>query len=258
MDGQKFDALIKTASQALTRRGLMGLVSGGAVAVALAEIEPAFARRKGKRKGRKKGRKHGQGACAQLNAGCSAKQACCQGFECNGGVCSCPAGTVASGNSCVPPAAGCASDAECGGGQICQGGSCVAAPPPPPECVGDNDCGNDEVCQNGSCVPAPECVLDADCGDNEECQDGACICPAELQGRCVVQCDAQADCPGDCGCRGLFPGNGDRVVCVDEPFLLCDAPSCTNSNQCDGDELCVFTTCDSPAGSGRCFPVCVG
>jgi hypothetical protein len=141
------------------------------------------------------------------------------------------------GGNNAPPVGGCSSAAECGAGQACQGGLCVPVSPPP---------------------PPPECVIDNDCGDNEICQSGGCICPEALENRCVVRCSESAACPGNCLCRGLFPGDGQpRVVCVDEPFDICGAPSCTNSGQCDNDEICVFTTCGSSAGSGRCFPVCV-
>jgi Cys-rich repeat protein len=255
MDAQKFDALIMAASQETTRRGLMWLISGGVVAAALAGIQPALAKHKRKRKGHKKGRKHGQGACAQLNQGCDAKQACCQGFECIGGVCSCPAGTVASGNSCVPPA-GCASDAECGAGQVCQGGSCVAAPPPP-ECVTDNDCDNNEVCQAGTCVPAPECSVDGDCGDNEACQNGNCVCPEEENGRCIRRCEVGNDCPGASQCRNHFPEDSDFIedgICVND-FQLCNADTCNGDGDCGSDEICVHTGCSG--GSFRCFPFSV-
>jgi len=194
MDGSTFDELIRTTTQALTRRGALGLLAGAALSgLAGFDLTEAKKRRKKKRKKKK-------------------------------------------GSNNVPPAGGCSSDTQCGGGQMCQGGSCVPAPPPPPECVNANDCGPNEICQSG-----------------------ACLCPAVLQDRCVVGCSGSSECPGNCLCRGLFPGDGQpRVVCVDEPGNICGAPSCGASDDCDTDEICVFTTCGSPAGSGRCFStICV-
>ena len=231
MEERTFDDLTRGAAESTSRRGVLGLLVGGAVAAAIASVAPVLAGRKGPGQDKEKGNGGKQNQrCKKLNQSCSNKEKCCKGkkLTCKNGKCRCKPGTVPVNGKCVPPA---------------------------PECEVDNDCGATEICQNGECVPqAPECVNDADCGD-EMCDSGTCVCPAVLDDRCVIRCEGSSECPGTCLCRGTFPGDGDRVVCVDEPGDLCGTPSCDSSDECDDDEICAFTTCDSPAGSGRCFPV---
>lgn len=240
MDGQNFDALTRAAAAATSRRGTFGMIAGTALAAALAKIELTDAKKKRKGKNKKK-------KCRKLNQGCGGKKKCCKGLSCTDGTCLKPV-----------PEPECENNADCNSGEICQNGICV---PEPPECENDSDCGNDELCQKGECIPEPpECVNDNDCGDNEQCQSGGCICPSALQDRCVIRCLGQEQCPLNCQCSATFPGEGlPRVVCVEDVFGFCDsADPCDSSDDCAADEICIFTTCDSPAGSGRCLPVCVG
>jgi hypothetical protein len=223
MDSRVFDNLSRKAAEATTRRGVFGLLSSVAVAAGLSQLETgdALAAKKKKR-------------CKRRNQTCGGKAKCCpgKGLVCKGGRCQCKAGLVPAGGKCVPP--------------------------PVAECNGNGDCAGGEICLNGNCVPPPaECNQDADCGSNEACVNGNCICPSVLADRCVVRCQSQSDCPdGFNACRGIFPGAGQpRVVCVDEPFLLCDADPCNSTADCGEDEICAFTTCGSGEGSGRCFSI---
>jgi hypothetical protein len=248
MDGRVFDELTKATGNPNSRRGALGLMAGAALTAAIARISPVAAK-KHHGKGKKK-------KCRKLGLVCGGKKKrCCKGFTCADGTCQCPSGTIPENGKCVPPEPECQNNGDCSPPEICQDGLCVAVEA---ECENNGDCDFGEVCDDGVCVEA-ECLSDNDCRDNEECQDGECICPGVLEGRCVVTCDEQADCPGACQCLGTFPGDGQpRVVCVSEPFLLCsDATPCNSSDDCDTDEICSFTDCDSPEGSGRCFQVCV-
>ena len=253
MDGRQFDDLARTAGVAIPRRTALGAVLAGAIAAAIAGPELAVAKR-----GKKKKR------CKKLTQGCGGKNKCCKGLTCTGGACGCPAGTVASGSTCVPqPPAGCTSDAQCGAGQVCQGGTCV---PAPPQCVKDADCGNPDLeCVNGACVDSPdECQQDNDCGPNEVCQirpaGNVCRCPTVENGLCVRRCDVQSDCPGACSCRNHFPEDSPFIedgICVDEPFLLCDAKTCDSDNDCKNNEICIGTGCGSNGTVFKCSPICV-
>lgn len=248
MDGRRFDDLTRAASAARSRRGALGLVAGAALTAAIAQVNPLAARKKNG-KGMKKKKK-----CRKLNQGCSGKKKCCNGLFCVDGTCGCPTGQVVSGGKCInPEPVGCASDNDCGVTEVCQNGTCV---PEPPECVNDGDCKSKEICQNGECVPAP-CDSDNDCGANEICDDGTCVCPLlELGGECVFPCDSVSDCPGECNsCLGVFPGSGQpRVVCVDQPFNLCDgAIACDQVDECPSGFICSFVDCGD--GDGRCYPI---
>jgi hypothetical protein len=237
MDGMQFDDLTRVAARASSRRATLGLVAGSALAAALAKFELTDARKgKGKNKKKKK--------CRKVNQGCGGKKKkCCKGLTCTNGTC------------VTPGQPECTVDSDCGANEICQNGVCV---PEPPECTVNNDCGLNETCQNGECVPNNfECAGDDDCDDNEQCQVGECVCPSVLGGECVVRCDPQTDCPGICTCQATFPGIGQpRVVCVDQTFDFCaGAIGCDQIDECPAGSICAFTTCDSPAGSGRCLPV---
>lgn len=207
MDGQTFDALVRSAGEARTRRGALGLLIGGAATAALARIEPALGRKKGKGKGKGKKKKR----CKKPGQGCGGKnkKSCCKGITCTSSVCTCPTGTVPSGGKCVP-------------------------------------------------LVEPECVNDSDCGNNESCINGSCTCLEQESGRCIRRCDVQADCPGASSCRNHFPEDSPLIedgVCVDEPFILCDAANCAGDSDCDADELCIATSCSS--GTFKCSPFSV-
>lgn len=255
MDGRSFDNLARAASAAMGRRSAIGLALAGAAAASLTGFDLAGARRKGKKQKR----------CKKATQPCGGKKKCCKGLACTNGVCTCPAGTVASGSVCVPqpPAPECASDAQCGAGQVCQGEKCV---PAPPECVRNADCGDrDFACVNGECVVRPdECQQDDDCGANEVCDAGpnrkTCICPDEEAGRCIQRCERQSDCVGACSCRNHFPEDSELIedgICVKEPFFLCDATTCDGDSDCASHEICIGTSCGSNSVVFNCSPICV-
>lgn len=255
MDGTTFDKLARDASRVMNRRGTLGLVLGGVVAAVTAGTEMASA--KGGKKKKKK-------RCKKLAQPCGGKNKCCTGLTCTNGACACPAGTVASGNTCVPqlPGPACTSDAQCGSGQVCQGGTCI---PAPPECVKNADCGAAGViCVNGRCVAqAGECEQDNDCGPNEVCESGpngkVCTCPDEENGLCVQRCEKQSNCAGGCSCRNHFPEDSRLIkdgICVKEPFILCDAKTCDADSDCRNNEICVGTECGSNGIVFKCSPIC--
>jgi hypothetical protein len=266
MEGRRFDDLARAASATRSRRGALGLVAGAALTAAIAQINPLEARKKNKKKKK----------CRKLNQGCGGKKKCCKGLFCVDGTCGCPSGQVVSGGKCInPDPPECANDNDCGANEVCQNGACVPEPPEcvnnndcnsneicqngvcVPECQNNNDCGANEICQNGECVAGPECNSNNDCRPNEICDDGTCVCPLlELGGECVFPCDSTSDCPGECNsCLGTFPGSGQpRVVCVDQPFLLCDdAIACDQVDECPSGFICSFVDCGD--GDGRCYPI---
>jgi len=235
MDSKTFDELAKATTGVTSRRGAVGLIAGAALAAGLTRFDLNLAAaKKGKGKNNKK-------RCKKLNQGCGGKKKCCKGLTCTGGVCVAQPACVVNG--------------DCAANQICQNGACV---PTPPECVINNDCGLNEICQNGSCVPTPDCFDDDDCDDNEACQGGTCNCPEQENGRCIRRCEVQNDCPGASSCRNHFPEDSSSIqdgICVDEPFILCDAANCNGDGGCDGDEICIATGCSS--GTFKCSPFSV-
>ncbi|MFN8663503.1 MAG: hypothetical protein U0075_16550 [Thermomicrobiales bacterium] len=256
MDGKQFDDLARVAGDVMPRRSALGRVLVSAAAVMMARPGLASAKRGGKKKKR----------CRKLTQGCGGKQKCCNGLTCANGACACAAGTVASGNACVPqqPGPTCASDAQCGSGQVCQVGTCV---PAPSECVKDADCNLPGAkCVNGTCVVKVviECAQNNDCGPNEVCETRpngrVCICPDTEAGRCIRRCEKQSNCPGACSCRNHFPEASPFIedgICVKEPFLLCDAKTCNGDSDCKSNEICIGTGCGSNGTVFKCSPICV-
>jgi len=78
-----------------------------------------------------------------------------------------------------PPTSGCSTDADCGSGEICDAGSCVAAP------TGDPGAGFGEPCTS-----------------NADCESELCAVPSgETTGFCTEVCTG-GDCPTDYECVG--------------------------------------------------------
>ncbi len=85
----------------------------------------------------------------------------------------CSASQVCDHGTCEAAPPECITNADCDAGEVCNNGTCVAAPP---ECITNADCDAGEVCDNGTCVAAPpECITNADCNAGEVCDNGTCV-----------------------------------------------------------------------------------
>lgn len=228
MDGQHFDALVRTLSKSGTRRGLLAaLPMLGALFDLLDSNETDAA---GRRKRRKKRHKHGKGngrnrkgkrkktrctpeSAAQTCAGTCGivKNTCKKTVDC--GVCACNPPCDAClvcnettltcwvdpnqvGDSCGQP------------GQVCQGDGSCACSVTPNTCQGESCCGS--ACADLQSDPEHCGACGTVCGTGHICQGGVCgvscgsgFCPAATEicvdGACVacdVTCSGTAE---ECG-----------------------------------------------------------
>jgi hypothetical protein len=226
MDSSIFDDMVRAVSHRNTRRGALGALAGGLLAV----IAPLTGEAKPKRR-KKKGQR--PKSCPERCGGrCVARcpdvmtrnQTTCQ--------CECPDEMNKCGQVCVGADRCCPGEKSCGGG-----------------CIREQDCcpHTEKWCPTGVCIPKDACcpIVEEACGAEccvlgEECCNGVCggtfseICTKD--GWCP-QVGAQACCAGsiqDCG----------------------DSPCCDFSA---GEACCVSsldpveTTC-CPGGPGQCAP----
>lgn len=176
MEADRFDHLIRAASERGTRRSALGLLLGGAGGII--GINASSGKKK-KRKGKKKKKKTGcQGGCPT-------------GAVCRDNVCvHCASGQQACGSTCVSPndRANCGRcGTACPAGAICQSGACVF-------CASDTtQCGN--ACVDLATDPA-NCGRCGRTCPNGQCGNGAC------------GCDINTSCPGGCYCQPSAQGGG--------------------------------------------------
>jgi Cys-rich repeat protein len=144
------------------------------------------------------------------------------------------AGGVVTALFMRPLAAGavtCTTSAQCPSGQVCQGGTCVAA-----TCTSSAQCPSGQVCQGGTCVAAT-CTSSAQCPSGQVCQGGTCVaapCGAGLTNCTGQGCvNFQTD-PHNCGGCGVACPSG----------MTCQNGACVSATAC-------------PTGQTRCGGVCV-
>jgi hypothetical protein len=213
MDSQHFDLLVRLFHDASSRRGMLGLVLGGAVApwFGLADIDAKKRKHKHKRKKRQK---------------CKKSQKKC-------------------GKKCIPKT-GCCTDADCEGDESCCAGQCTA----PVFCNDQAVCGCDEVCgvegfeyacQAGGCPQTDFCSDPKTyyCSPNPSC---ACATTNDGANACVDRAFAACSpCTSDDQCTESL---GFPAVCLSAgPFCTCGG----------GASLCTALCTDdvAPRAAGR-------
>jgi hypothetical protein len=172
MDGTRFDIATRALSGDTPRRGVVGLLLGGALG--LAGLAESAGKGKGKKKGKGKGKKKKSGVCSDAEklckGNCTVGQTCCSSLDCD----------------------------------TCRNLYCSSAPGKPGVCGCD---AGDEM-YAGRCGTKPECIP---AGQKREMYDVRCCSGNEvvdinspLNGTClpgVLSCLSNSDCSGG-KCRG--------------------------------------------------------
>jgi hypothetical protein len=160
MDGHRFDdlaraliALGKTGSGSAPRRRLLGLLTGGALAMRLSGVSRA-----------------GPGGCRLVNQKCKKSANCCEGASCRKGKCRCKLGRpdldhdgicdppecLAATSPCEPDGIPCCGASTCtgliDGVQVCCGVSIWH------ECKPKRGVDPTEYCCSGTCRPDGQCA----------------------------------------------------------------------------------------------------
>jgi hypothetical protein len=196
LDGNRFDALLRSFTECPTRRGIGQTLAGfafGGMFTKLSLIE-AEAKKKRKKKKRKKKCKNGTKKCG--------KQCCASGDACLEGKC-CPADRVcaaaccAGGDVCIDDAC-CPADRACG--TICCAGSQICGDPEQAVCVvGQGTCAaGASSCSSANfifCNASDQCVC-------AQAIDGSTRCTTPIATNGVDDC---GQCTSDNDCEILFP-----------------------------------------------------
>jgi hypothetical protein len=180
----------------------------------------------------------------------------------------------------------------CGNGVSCAVGlGCDPSGVADPECIalpGDGEpcangasgpllCAEGLACSDGNCAPLPgeaePCSSDSRCQAGLACdftpEGSFCVKPKALGEPCQndVVCGATAHCGPSGGCEADQPdgtlcsaGNECSGVCTgDDTGGFSCQPARAEGDSCLFDDECPDTTsCQTPAGSGRCFPEVCG
>jgi hypothetical protein len=242
VDGKRFDAFTRTVATGLTRRRVLGALSGVFAGVLAAPAAAATARPAGAIC-----RKNGDcasGVCLPKDA--TGRQRCqagigdpcsidtdCATSLCVNGIC-CSGADFCEGNCCSPDRA--ATETCCPGtGQCCEcfrrtdpGNERIECCQPDKLCrsltnspAADNCCHSDEVCVNGSCCWVGRACEDTCC--QTPCCNGVCCASGEecaiAPGESVASCQAVRSCTADSDCNtavGEACREFDGVCCPSE------------------------------------------
>ena len=203
---------------------------------------------------------NGDGCDNDCTFTCSGPADCSDGLACNGAeTCSMPGTTASRCNMGAAPPAG----TSCGTGQICVGGSCVAA-----RC-GDMIVTGAEQCDDGNTVNGDGCDNDcgwtctgaADCADGNVCNGSeTCTSPSTLASRCTAgtapptgtSCDRDAN-PATRDICIMSSGTCALSVCGDSFIDVGRSPpeQCDDGNTSSGDgcsATCQTETAMPPTG----------
>jgi hypothetical protein len=159
MESTRFDRITRELAIGSSRRGVLKLLAGTAVALGATTIAAPSSR--------------AQEACAQPGDDCAINEDCCQGFYCNDdGIC-------AGAAECATEGGGCDADEICCGDLICGDDRMCAAPASAgQECAADEECASDEICCGGVCAQIACCIEDDDpnarCPEGTACFEGYC------------------------------------------------------------------------------------
>ena len=181
---------------------------------------------------------------------CNAAGACVNGPTCPAGVPNCPMAPIPLGGVCgnqccfngAPPPI--ANAQPCAGGNLCQGGFCVALPPACPAGTPicptvaiplGGQCGN-QCCPNATTAPVANAQP---CVGGNPCQGGICTaptCAASASPACGGTC---APGTGPCRANGGLPCTCNPPSCGDG---VCSGPSETPANCCNDCGPCPAAT----------------
>jgi hypothetical protein len=235
MDGERFDALVRSIDILVPRRAALRVLSGGLAALlGRFGIEDIEAKKGKKKKKKKKKCKKSQKKCGKK---CIPKANCCSTADCGpeqscvSGTCTCPEGFVPCGAECIDDSLCCA-DSDCFPIYTCEGGFCT--------CIDDP---NDVPCNDVECCdPATEvCAVT---GTTGSCQAGGCPAGADV---CNDETFFFCGGPGNCVCTTSVE---DEPVCTDFAGVCID---CTTDAECTTelgqDAVCIDLgancTCDT-------------
>jgi hypothetical protein len=223
MDAERFDAILRTFSDTLSRRAVSGFTLTGLL-TALGSAIDADAKKKKKRKKKKKKCKSGTKKCGKkcISADdCCTSADCAIGGTCAGGLCICPDGQHACSGECVDEEQCCL---QCGEG----GNDC---------CEGHEVCNSnfgDAFCQTGGC---PE---------TDYCTDPN-----------TFSC---ATTPNICICATTVDDSPENACVLQEATLATSCESCSSSAECGTGKVCIPGTGGSTDFCGCeeafCVPVC--
>lgn len=193
MDGDRFDAVTKALAGASTRRGALRLLAGGALAGALARLDPGGAAAQdvgaahcvpngtictGRKRLGTRHRHSCRDCCSgftRVGAGAARRCSCRpDGVSCGGSAAKCCSGVCGADGTCGDPGAACRAGEQCSGGRCCPTGS-GACPGNPVGCL------SPETCSNGGPVCCSELGQGAAilCGTPEgQCPEGYAPPPA--------------------------------------------------------------------------------
>jgi hypothetical protein len=265
VDAQRFDQLVRSLSEAGTRRGLLRLVASLPLAGALLALwDEEEADAHGRRKRRKKRHKHGKGKNKGNRKGKRKGKRACQP-ESAAQTCAGRCGTVTNNCQQSVDCGPCTCTPACPVCQLCDAASRTCGPNP--ATVGQSCGATGQTCQRDgtcACIPRTTCPPGANCGTSADGCGGtlACgTCPFPNQpcvnnvcGPCVPDCRGKA-CGADDGCgspclSGTCPppetcggGNpGTPGVC-----------GCTPLDPCTGDACGIVTdNCGQDIDCGAC------
>jgi hypothetical protein len=225
MDHGQFDDLTRSmASGSASRRAVLRLVSGSALAVVVARLgldEAAAGNKHGKE------RRHGALQAERRHHQKKHHKKAKDPQPCGDGERRCHDGSCVNQGQCCPNE------------RSCDGGSCVVIN----EC-----CPGERRCDDGWCVPEDLC-----CQTAKRCGDGSCIaanqcCPDAIAPTCNQYCEAVVCDHGELVCRSTC-GSGE--CCHGGCWDTCPSGSVRNVDTCQ---------CECPSGSElladgeRCCP----
>jgi hypothetical protein len=258
MDGRRFDQLIRTLENGSSRRKLVTLLGGGALAAVFGRF----------------GVEVTEAACVKAGKKCGNGKKCCSGAACKGGTCKCKSGQPPCGVACGKAGETCANGQcqqpiTCPPGQTDRDGVCRDLKTDEANCGAcGNACKAEEECiGGGSCAcrfPHVECG-DACCPLGQVCFKGKCTVD---QGSCLNGSNAcaqgQVNCnASDCLCLERFEG-GTRCVDMENAVPGCASCStdffCQQSADAGPGFVCVrggpfCRDCDD-SRFGFCAPLC--
>jgi hypothetical protein len=223
VDAARFDALLRTLSETISRRTVARASAGLSLAGILA-TQLGLPMAEGKKQHKKKKKK-------------------------------CKGGTKKCGKKCIP-ADDCCTNADCATGGACAGGLCIC-PDGQKDCFGQ--CVDDETCclECGEDCCLTESAESEVCNPNSGdpvCQSGGC---PETDYCNVPEAFFCATAPNICACATTVddpPVN----ACVSVEGLEADTcDPCSVSSQCDNGEVCIpGGTVGCGCDSSFCVPLC--
>jgi hypothetical protein len=222
VDAARFDALLRSLSETLSRRAVSAFTVTGLLTTALSHID-ADAKKKKKRKKKKKKCKGSTKKCGKKCIpldDCCTNADCPTGGACAGGLCICPNGQHACSGECVDEEQCCLQCDEdcCDGNEVCHGDS------------------GGQICQTGGCPETDYCTAP----DTFFC----------------------ATTPNTCVCATTADDSSENTCVLLEATLATSCESCSSSSECGAGKVCIpgtggstdFCGCEAAFCVALCVP----